>query len=117
MNTRGLMELIVLNLGLDLGVISPTMFTMLVIMALVTTFATTPILRWFYPDHEIARDRLVEPAQASADDAPPFTVMMCVSDATVGPPRDRRAQVSTGRVLVQELGFDCSLPTVSRLLQ
>ncbi|MBX3130479.1 MAG: cation:proton antiporter [Polyangiaceae bacterium] len=85
MNTRGLMELIVLNLGLDLGVISPTMFTMLVIMALVTTFATTPILRWFYPDHEIARDRLVEPAQASADDAPPFTVMMCVSDATVGP--------------------------------
>jgi Kef-type K+ transport system membrane component KefB len=44
MNTRGLMELIVLNLGLDLGVITPTMFTMLIIMALVTTFATTPIL-------------------------------------------------------------------------
>jgi Kef-type K+ transport system membrane component KefB len=44
MNTRGLMELIVLNVGLDLGVVSPTLFTMLVIMALVTTFATTPIL-------------------------------------------------------------------------
>jgi Kef-type K+ transport system membrane component KefB len=44
MNTRGLMELIVLNLGLDLGILSPTLFTMLVIMALVTTFATTPIL-------------------------------------------------------------------------
>ena len=44
MNTRGLMELIVLNLGLDLGVITPIMFTMLMIMALVTTFATTPIL-------------------------------------------------------------------------
>ena len=44
MNTRGLMELIVLNLGLDLGVITPAVFTMLVIMALVTTFATTPIL-------------------------------------------------------------------------
>jgi Kef-type K+ transport system membrane component KefB len=44
MNTRGLMELIVLNIGLDLGVISPTLFAMLVIMALVTTFATTPIL-------------------------------------------------------------------------
>jgi hypothetical protein len=38
------MELIVLNIGLDLGVISPTLFAMLVIMALVTTFATTPIL-------------------------------------------------------------------------
>lgn len=44
MNTRGLMELIVLNIGLELKVISPTLFAMLVIMALVTTFATTPIL-------------------------------------------------------------------------
>ncbi len=44
MNTRGLMELIVLNVGLDMGVISPTMFAMLVLMALVTTFSTTPIL-------------------------------------------------------------------------
>jgi Kef-type K+ transport system membrane component KefB len=44
MNTRGLMELIVLNIGLDLHVISPTLFAMMVIMALVTTFATTPIL-------------------------------------------------------------------------
>ena len=45
MNTRGLMELIVLNIGLELRVISPTLFAMLVIMALVTTFATTPILQ------------------------------------------------------------------------
>ena len=45
MNTRGLMELIVLNVGLELGVISPRLFTMFVIMAIVTTMATTPILR------------------------------------------------------------------------
>jgi Kef-type K+ transport system membrane component KefB len=45
MNTRGLMELIVLNIGYDLGVISPTLFAMMVLMALVTTFATTPILQ------------------------------------------------------------------------
>ncbi len=44
MNTRGLVELIVLNIGLDLQIISPTLFTMLVIMALVTTFLTTPVL-------------------------------------------------------------------------
>jgi len=44
MNTRGLVELIVLNIGLDLGVITPRVFTMLVIMALVTTIMTTPIL-------------------------------------------------------------------------
>jgi Kef-type K+ transport system membrane component KefB len=44
MNTRGLMELIVLNVGMDLGVLSPTLFAMLVLMAIVTTLATTPIL-------------------------------------------------------------------------
>lgn len=50
MNTRGLMELIVLNIGLDLGVISPTLFAMLVLMALITTIATTPILKRLYPE-------------------------------------------------------------------
>jgi Kef-type K+ transport system membrane component KefB len=44
MNTRGLMELIVLNIGLDLRVISPKLFAMMVVMALVTTIATTPLL-------------------------------------------------------------------------
>jgi len=39
-----MMELIVLNIGLDLKVISPTLFAMLVLMAVVTTVATTPIL-------------------------------------------------------------------------
>jgi Kef-type K+ transport system membrane component KefB len=50
MNTRGLMELIVLNIGLDLGVISPTLFAMMVVMALVTTAATAPLLQWLIPD-------------------------------------------------------------------
>jgi Kef-type K+ transport system membrane component KefB len=45
MNTRGLMELVVLNIGLELNVISPTLFAMMVIMALATTMATTPILQ------------------------------------------------------------------------
>ncbi|RYZ23834.1 MAG: cation/H(+) antiporter, partial [Sphingobacteriales bacterium] len=44
MNTRGLMELIVLNIGYDLGVLSPQIFAMMVIMALVTTFMTGPAL-------------------------------------------------------------------------
>jgi Kef-type K+ transport system membrane component KefB len=51
MNTRGLMELIVLNVGLDLGVLSPTLFAMLVIMAIVTTLVTTPVL------HALTRTR------------------------------------------------------------
>lgn len=44
MNTRGLMELIVLNIGYDLGILSPKVFAMMVIMALVTTFMTGPLL-------------------------------------------------------------------------
>jgi Kef-type K+ transport system membrane component KefB len=44
MNTRGLMELIALNVGYDLGILSPRMFTMLVVMALVTTAMTGPLL-------------------------------------------------------------------------
>jgi Kef-type K+ transport system membrane component KefB len=45
MNTRGLMELIVLNVGLDLGIITPTLFSIMVVMALVTTALTSPVLR------------------------------------------------------------------------
>jgi Kef-type K+ transport system membrane component KefB len=44
MNTRGLVELIVLNLGYDLGILSPRIFAMMVLMALVTTFITGPLL-------------------------------------------------------------------------
>ncbi len=44
MNTRGLMELIVLNIGYEMGILPPPIFVMLVIMALVTTFMTTPAL-------------------------------------------------------------------------
>jgi len=47
MNTRGLMELIVLNVGLSLGFIPPNVFTMLVVMAVGTTFMTAPLLKLF----------------------------------------------------------------------
>lgn len=56
MNTRGLMELIVLNIGLDLGVISPTLFAMMVVMALVTTATTAPVLEWLTPAGKVETD-------------------------------------------------------------
>jgi Kef-type K+ transport system membrane component KefB len=52
MNTRGLMELIVLNIGFEMHVISPVLFAMMVLMALVTTFATTPILHLIMREKE-----------------------------------------------------------------
>ncbi len=50
MNTRGLMAFVILNVGLDIGVISPALFAMMVLMALATTFMTTPVLEWVYPE-------------------------------------------------------------------
>ena len=51
MNTRGLMELVVLNIGYDLGILTPIVFSMMVIMALVTTFMTGPaldLINWLF---------------------------------------------------------------------
>lgn len=50
MNTRALMELIIINVGYDLGVISQNVFTMLVLMAIFSTIITTPALRRWLPD-------------------------------------------------------------------
>ena len=53
MNTRGLMQLIVLNIGYDLGILSPQIFAMMVLMALVTTFMTGPaldLINWLIPE-------------------------------------------------------------------
>ena len=50
MNTRGLVELVILNIGLDLGILSPALFSIMVLMALVTTLMTTPLLMRIYPE-------------------------------------------------------------------
>lgn len=47
MNTRGLMELVALNIGYEMGVLPPSIFVILVLMALITTFMTTPLLIFF----------------------------------------------------------------------
>jgi Kef-type K+ transport system membrane component KefB len=70
MNTRGLMELVILNIGLDIKVISPALFSMMVIMALVTTFMTTPVLNLICPKEmlegadEKAESESIAPLQA-----------------------------------------------------
>jgi Kef-type K+ transport system membrane component KefB len=60
MNTRGLMELIVLNIGYDLGILSPQIFAMMVLMALATTLMTGPclnLIEWISLKREVARNR------------------------------------------------------------
>lgn len=56
MNTRGLMELVILNIGLDVRVISPALFSMMVVMALVTTFMTAPLLELLCPIRSTAKE-------------------------------------------------------------
>jgi len=48
-NTRGLVELVILNVGLDLHILSPELFSMMVIMALATTMMTTPLIDCILP--------------------------------------------------------------------
>jgi Kef-type K+ transport system membrane component KefB len=51
-------ELILLNVGLEIGLLSPTLFAMMIIMALVTTFMTTPLIERIYPAGTSAKRRV-----------------------------------------------------------
>jgi len=77
MNTRGLTELIVLNLALEKGVISEALFAMLVIMALVTTFMAGPALKLLDPRNELGapvEEELAEARESSRADFPAIAV-------------------------------------------
>eukprot|EP01114_Cavostelium_apophysatum_P020183 TRINITY_DN6698_c0_g2_i1.p1 TRINITY_DN6698_c0_g2~~TRINITY_DN6698_c0_g2_i1.p1 ORF type:complete len:497 (-),score=112.18 TRINITY_DN6698_c0_g2_i1:1097-2587(-) len=77
MNTKGLVELIVLNVGLDVGVLNTKIFTMFVIMALVTTFMTTPIVYFLY-----IKDRAAQDVEQKTD---AFTILLCIQNAKTAP--------------------------------
>lgn len=65
MNARGLMELIILNIGLERGIVTPLMFTVMVLMAIVTTLMATPIFEWVFRRHpklEVSNDLAVSGA-------------------------------------------------------
>ncbi|KAJ2809064.1 K(+)/H(+) antiporter [Coemansia guatemalensis] len=81
MNCKGLVELIVLNIGLDAGVINSKIFTMMVVKALVTTFVTTPAVMWLYPPKYQKR---VDDINPNAEDANSMTSRN--NDMNAGPP-------------------------------
>ncbi len=53
MNSRGLMELIILNIGLQQKIITERMYTIMVLMAVVTTLMCSPLFKWIYAKHPI----------------------------------------------------------------
>jgi Kef-type K+ transport system membrane component KefB len=65
MNARGLIELILLNIGLQAGIITPTLFSILVLVAVVTTLMATPIFEFVYGRHR----NLPEDSQIDSDHA------------------------------------------------
>src|SRR6185436_18761936 len=67
MNARGLMQLIALNVGLEAGIVSPALFTVLVLVALVTTLMTTPALSWIERREARAHPVVAEPVLVDAD--------------------------------------------------
>ncbi|MFV8320821.1 cation:proton antiporter [Mycobacterium sp. 23] len=68
MNARGLIELILLNIGLQAGIITPTLFTILVLVAIVTTLMATPIFEFVYGRHRVDEpSELPQPATVPAD--------------------------------------------------
>jgi len=78
MNARGLMQLIALNIGLELGVISPTLFAMMVLMAIVTTMSAAPLLRVFLPEPELAQMTGTAAKPKAAPPSPPADVRPAV---------------------------------------
>lgn len=92
MNTRGLMELVILNIGRELGVITDAVFAMMVIMALATTGLTTPVLHWVYP-RRLFGDALEPPVTVKRRG---FSVLIPVADPRSGGPLLHVADLLTG---------------------
>jgi Kef-type K+ transport system membrane component KefB len=91
MNTRGLTELIILNVGLEKGLLSKELFTLMVIMALVTTVMTGPLLGFTYPRRRVARD-IAEAERAALGDEAVDRILVLAHDG-----QDNRLLVDLAR--------------------
>lgn len=104
MNTRGLMELIVLNIGYDLGILTPEIFAMMVIMALVTTFMTGPLLdfiNWAFK----AGSNIIDLKVKEADQ---FKILLSFSNPEVG-----RALLRLSSNLIRNVSENIKLTALS----
>ena len=84
LNTRGLTELVLLSVGQRLGVLDTQVFSMLVIMALVTTFMTAPLLRVVYPERVLLRE-IAEAERSALGQPDAYRVLVVLDDAEHGP--------------------------------
>jgi Kef-type K+ transport system membrane component KefB len=92
MNTRGLTELIILNVGLNLHVLNTEMYTIMVVMAVVTTVMTEPVLRLVYPDRLLDAD--LADAERAMGETPTYQVLVLLDDGAPGPLVDVAADLA-----------------------
>lgn len=95
MNTRGLMELVILNIGRELGVMTDAAFAMMVIMALVTTALTSPLLNWIYPER-LFRDPNATTRDKNQKPKSTYSVLIPVSLPRSGRPLAQLASMIGG---------------------
>ena len=112
MNTRGLAELVILQIGRDAGVLDQKMFTMLVLMAVLTTLMAGPVLKLVYPDRWLERD-IAEADRAALGDTKD-RVLVAVADAEATARTVSLARMMTpaarGEVLLTHLPLASATP-------
>jgi Kef-type K+ transport system membrane component KefB len=97
MNTRGLTEIVILTVGLGLGILTPPLFTLMVVMAVVTTGMAGPLLKAIYPNRIMERD-IAEADRAALGEAAAHRVLVLIEDpATAGPLIDVGARLAASR--------------------
>ena len=85
MNTRGLTELVILTVGLQLGILNKALFTLMVVMAIVTTGMAGPLLRVIYPNKIMERD-IADADRAALGEAAAHRIVVLIEDPdTAGP--------------------------------
>ncbi|WP_283136814.1 cation:proton antiporter [Rhizohabitans arisaemae] len=90
MNTRGLTEIVILTVGLNAKVLTPELYSLMVLMALITTAMTGPVVRWLYPDRRVERD-IAEAERAALGTHLAFRAVVVVPDPAAGGPAARLA--------------------------
>ncbi len=97
MNTRGLTELVILTVGLNLGILSQSLYSLMVVMAIVTTGMAGPLLRYIYPNQIMERD-ITEADRSAVGRAGAHRVVVLVDDPrTAAPLVDLAAMLASTR--------------------
>jgi len=97
MNTRGLTEIVILTVGLQLGILNPALFTLMVVMAIVTTGMAGPLLKVIYPNRIMERD-IAEADRAALGKAAAHRILVLIEDpATAGPLINVAARLAASR--------------------